>query len=182
MAGHWPRFFAFWLTLISSRSYPVCKRLFMRGFRFRSSQARTACVVDKRDGWVLAKFFFFFSRFHGPRRPGYQRFILPCDYELRRPQAEDTSGEAARKNLWYPGYLDLWKRKNLVSQYPAITLVMNACFSRRSLFKTWPKPETAREKPLIQGRTGPRRSQGQSKRKKKRGQYPAITLGQQCVF
>ena len=34
----------------------------MRGFRFRSSQARTACVVDKRDGWVLAKFFFFFFR------------------------------------------------------------------------------------------------------------------------
>ena len=34
----------------------------MRGFRFRSSQARTACVVDKRDGWVLANFFLFFFR------------------------------------------------------------------------------------------------------------------------
>ena len=38
---------------------------------------------------------------------------------FRRPQAVETSGEAARKN-----------------------------FSRRSLFKTWPEPETALEKPL----------------------------------
>ena len=37
------------------------------------------------------------------------RFFLACDEELRRPQAEDTSG---------------------------------------SLFNTWPKPETAHEKPL----------------------------------
>ena len=29
--------------------------------------------------------------------PGYQRFFLVCDEELCRPQAEDTSGEAARK-------------------------------------------------------------------------------------
>ena len=78
----------------------------MRGSRFpvKSSAKSMRC-----DGWVLAKFFFFFFflRFHGPRHPGYQRFILACDYELRRPQAEDTSGEAARKNLWYPGYLGL---------------------------------------------------------------------------
>ena len=40
--------------------------------------------------------------------PGYQRFFLACDGELRfvgrkptrvRPKAEDTSGEAARKNF-----------------------------------------------------------------------------------
>ena len=31
--------------------------------------------------------------------PGCQRFFLACDEELRRPQAEDTSGEAARKNV-----------------------------------------------------------------------------------
>ena len=46
--------------------------------------------------------------------PGYQRFYsLACDEELRRPQTEDTSGEA-----------------------------------RVTFFKTWPKPETAHEKPL----------------------------------
>ena len=40
--------------------------------------------------------------------PGYQRFFLACDVELRfvghrptrvRPKAEDTSGEAARKKF-----------------------------------------------------------------------------------
>ena len=44
--------------------------------------------------------------------PGYQRFFLAYVGELRfvgrrpthvRPKAEDTSGEAARKNLRYPG-------------------------------------------------------------------------------
>ena len=29
--------------------------------------------------------------------PGYQSFFLACDEELRRAQAEDTDGEAARK-------------------------------------------------------------------------------------
>ena len=35
--------------------------------------------------------------------PGYQRFFLACDEELRRPprpSAEDTSGDAARKKLF----------------------------------------------------------------------------------
>ena len=63
------------------------------------------------------------------RYPGYQRFFLACDGEFRfvghrptrvRPKAEDSRGEAARKNR----------------------------FSRGSLFKTWPKPQTAHEKPL----------------------------------
>ena len=38
------------------------------------------------------------------RYPGYQRFFLACVGKLRfvgrRPKAEETSGEAARKNLW----------------------------------------------------------------------------------
>ena len=58
--------------------------------------------------------------------PGYQRFFLACDGELRfvgrrptrvRPKAEDTSGEATRflrldrkrkprvKSLWHRGYI-----------------------------------------------------------------------------
>ena len=112
MAGHWPRFFAFWLTLTSSRSYPVWKRLFMRVFG-QVKREKHALLISVMAGYWPS--FFFFSRFHGPRHPGYQRFILACDYELRRPQAEDTSGEAARKNLWYPGYLGRGNAKNNVA-------------------------------------------------------------------
>ena len=149
-------FFAFWLTLTSSRSYPLCQRLFMRGFRFRSTlkkwPTRKACVVDKRVGWVLAKCFFFF-RFHGPKYPGYQRFILACDYELRRPRAEDTSGEAARENNVVPRVTRSMKTQKTTWPISSHHACQHACFSHRSLFKTWPKPETAHEKPLAQGRT-----------------------------
>ena len=39
--------------------------------------------------------------------PGYQRFFLACDEELRRPRADTSSAEDTRlrldRNLWYPG-------------------------------------------------------------------------------
>ena len=45
--------------------------------------------------------------------PGYQRFFLACDQELRRPQADTSSAFRRRhdrhpkprmKSLWHPGY------------------------------------------------------------------------------
>ena len=130
MAGYLPRFFAFWLTLTSSRSYPVRQRLFMRGFGFRSSlekwPARKACVVDKRDGWVFAKVFL---RFLGPRHPGYQRFILACDDELRRTWPEDTSGKAARENNVVPRV-----SRSMKTQKITINSHQPSCLSTRMLF------------------------------------------------
>ena len=116
MVAYWPRFFLRfdwpWLRLGPT----LCARGFssaVSGFGqvLNSDPLEKHALLTSVMAGYLPIFFFFFLRFRGPRHPGYQRYILACDYELRRPQAEDTSGEAARKNLWHPGYLGLWKRK-----------------------------------------------------------------------
>ena len=138
-------FFAFWLTLTSSRSYPLCQRLFMRGFRFRSTlkkwPTRKACVVDKRVGWVLAKVFFFVFM---------DRNTLATRGLFLRAT---TSGEAARENNVVPRVSRSMKTQKTTWPISSHHACQHACFSHRSLFKTWPKPETAHEKPLAQGRT-----------------------------
>ena len=161
-------FFAFWLTLTSSRSCPTLEqRLFTRGFRFRSSlkkwPARKACVHDKRDGWILAKLVFAFSQIEIPWVPE----VFSRGFAARVLGLRPTKLVVARKNKPLvpraSRSLKTRKKKKKLGQYPAITLINNACCSRL----TWPKPETAHEKPLAH-RVGPRRDQGQSKRKKAR--------------
>ena len=46
--------------------------------------------------------------------PEYQRFFLACDEELRRPQAEDTSGKD-EKSLAPRVHLTVTKAKNITS-------------------------------------------------------------------
>ena len=69
-----------------------------------------------------------FGRFCGSppnsEYPGYQRFFLACDEDLRRPQADTSSAEGRRQERRR-------REKN-----------------RGWLFETWPKPETAHEKSL----------------------------------
>ena len=44
--------------------------------------------------------------------PERQRVFLACDEEFRRPQADDTNGEAARKNSRGSLFLDLTETGN----------------------------------------------------------------------
>ena len=149
-------FFAFWLTLTSSRSYPLCQRLFMRGFRFRSTlkkwPTRKACVVDKRVGWVLAKCFFFFV-FMDRNTLATRGLFLRATTSFVGRGPRTRAAKPREKTTWYPGYLGLWKRKKTTWPISSHHACQHACFSHRSLFKTSPKPETAHEKPLAQGRT-----------------------------
>ena len=79
---------------------------------------------------------FFFLRFRGQRHPGYQRFILACDDEVRRPRAEDTSGEAARENNVVPRVSRSMKTQKTTWPISSHYACQCACFSRRSFFKT----------------------------------------------
>ena len=125
-------FFAFWLTLTSSRSYPLCQRLFMRGFRFRSTlkkwPTRKACVVDKRVGWVLAKFFFFFS-FSWTEIPW-----LPEVYSCVRLRASSAAGRGherrsrERKQRGTQGISVYDNAKNNLAN------IQPSCLSTRMLF------------------------------------------------
>ena len=125
-------FFAFWFTLTSSRSYPLCQRLFMRGFRFRSTlkkwPTRKACVVDKRVGWVLAKCFFFFS-FSWTEIP-----LLPEVYSCVRLRASSTAGRGherrsrERKQRGTQGISVYENAKNNLAN------IQPSCLSTRMLF------------------------------------------------
>ena len=144
----------------------------MRGFRFRSRlkkwPVRKACVLTSMmAGYWLS----YFLRFHRPRYPGYH-VVFSRGFAARVLGPRPTKLVVARKNKpLVPRVSRSMKTQKNLGKYPAITLINNACFSRGSLFKTWPKPETAHEKPLAH-RVGARRSQGQSKRKKSEANIP----------
>lgn len=158
-------FFAFWLTLTSSRSYPLCQRLFMRGFRFRSTlkkwPTRKACVVDKRVGWVLAKCFFFFV-FMDRNTLATRGLFLRATTSFVDRGPRTRAATPREKTTWYPGYLGLWKRKKQLGQYPAIMLVNTHAFRTGHFLRLH-----RNRKPRMKSRwprVGPKRSQGQSKR------------------
>ena len=146
----------------------------MRGFPFRSSlkkwPVRKACVLT---GMMAGYWSSCFLRFHRPRYPGYH-VVFSRGFAARVLGPRPTKLVVARKNK--PLVARVFrsmktKKKKTLGQYPANTLINNACFSRGSLFKTWPKSESAHEKSLAQ-RVGPRRGQGQSKRKKSEANVP----------
>ena len=120
---------AFWqfvclciLDMCGSVSVKRDKNISLRvGFRAQNNN-RSTDNVRSRLPLVRAKFRF--ARHFD--YPGYQRFFLACDGELRfvgrrptrvRPKAEDTSGETTHflrldrkrkprmKSLWHPGYI-----------------------------------------------------------------------------
>ena len=155
MAGYWPRFFfAFWFTLTSPRSYPVCQRLIMRGSRFRSSlkkwpARKHALLISMMAGYWPSYFCVFMDRDTLGTRGIFLR--ATTSFVGRRPRTR--AAKPREKTTWYPGYLGLWKTQKTTWPISSHHACQRACFSHRSLFKTWPKPGTAHEKPLAQGRT-----------------------------
>ena len=75
--------------------------------------------------------------------PGYQRFVLACDAELRRPQADTSSAFGRRhdrnrkprmKSLWHPCrvlYYWIWLSNDLHLQImqQLIQLLFNRCYA-----------------------------------------------------